>query len=58
MLSGIRHVIGTSGGVILIMSESLSSVTIREFLDQLEKDSTLPQLYRVSYDADYNNINI
>jgi hypothetical protein len=41
MLSGIRHVIGTTGGVILNMSESLASVTIREFLDQLEKDSSL-----------------
>jgi len=55
MLSGIRHVIGTSSGVVLNMSESLGSVTVREFLDQLEKDSTL---YIVSYDADYNNINI
>lgn len=44
MLSGIRHVIGTSGGVILSMFESLGSVTIREFLDQLKKDSTLIEL--------------
>jgi hypothetical protein len=41
MLSGIRHVIVTSGEVILNMSELLGSVTIREFLDQLEKDSSL-----------------
>jgi hypothetical protein len=41
MLSGIRHVKGTSGEVILNMFESLGSVPIREFLDQLEKDSTL-----------------